>query len=200
MLSPINDILLVLLVAVLLTAALVLTTAPPPHERAWMWLQGVAARVVQERIEIRRVARVRIQNATNYWAQFQREVLAELGNAPQLPPIVPEPPNPTSVIPPLYLYYGAARRELASIYARGLAAHNNGAIAMFRSYGDAQTHAVRHAGREYVVFRIHSQRAYQNGIIFERNADGFTAAFIHPEYLDFHWLLADLAHRDNVAA
>ena len=198
--TPINDLLLTAIVAVMLTAAVALSTAPPPRERAWMWQQVVAVRVAHQQAEVRRNVQLRIAHATNYWAQFQREVLAELAQAPALPPAAAGAPNPDSAIPPLYLYHSTPRRNLASIYARGLEGRNQGVTFMFRNYAAAQTYAERRAGGEYVIFRVHSQRAYQNGVSFERRGDDFVADFIHPEFLDFHWLLADLAHRENLAA
>jgi len=108
-------------------------------------------------------------------------------------------PSPTSVIPPLYLYHGTRRENMASVFARGLEGRSGGWVFMARDYETARSYGSRWGG-SYVVFRVLAQQAYQNGVRFERRGGYYVAGYVHPVFIDFHWALADLAHRYGMDA
>lgn len=198
--TPLMDLLLVGIVGILLAGLVAISSIPPPRVRAWWQQQDLAARAVRLQAEVVQTVQLRIAQTTDYWQRFQQEVLAELALAPPLPPPAAGAPDPTSVVPPLYLYHGTSRGNLASIYARGLEGRTGGWAFAARDYTTAQGYGVNRGGRPYVIFRIHAQRAYQRGVRFEMRGAFYVADYIHPSFLDFHWLLADVAHRENVAA
>lgn len=167
-------------VSIVLAALIGMAGAPPPAVQAQLWQQFHTA------------------GAAQFWHAFQAEVLQELSRSPHLPPSPAGPPDPASEVPPLYLYHGTHRRNLASIYARGIEGRTHGWAFAARDYQTAQSYG-RKWGGEYAVFRILAQQAYQNGIRFESRSSYFTAQHIHPDFIDFHWTLADLANLHNAA-
>jgi hypothetical protein len=166
----------VAILATLLAAVGALASAPPQAVRARLWQQAAAA------------------STLDFWRAFQAEVMAEVARAPRLAPPPMGPPNPNSVIPPLYLYHGTRRENMASIFARGLEGRSGGWVFMARDYETARSYGSRWGG-DYVVFRVFAQKAYQNGVRFEKRGGYYVARYVHPVFIDFHWALADLAHR-----
>lgn len=140
---------------------------------------------------------VRTADVAQFWRTFQAEVLAELARAPHLPPAPVGPPDPLSAVPPLYLYHGTRRTSLASIFVRGIEGRTAGWAFVARDEGTARQYGRSRGGEEYVVFRILAQQAYQNGVRFETRGSYYVAQHIHPQYIDFHWAIADLAQRQN---
>ena len=181
-----------LIVMVILAAAIAFSTRPSAAERARLW-QQIAAEQMAQSVH----AGLPAAPLPN-WAHFQQEALAELALAPQLPPAPAGGISPGSAVPPLYLYHGTCRRKLASVFARGIEGRSAGWAFATPDYGTAQTYGRSHAGNAgYVVLRIHAQRAFQNGVHFETRGGYYVAKSFHPAFLDFHWTLADLAHREG---
>lgn len=164
----------------LLSAAFALGTAPSPAVRAALALQA------------------RTAAAARFWAAFQHEVMREMNAAPALPAPAAGLPDPTSAIPPIYLYHGTRRSNMASIYARGIQGRSHGWAFAATDYATAQSYGQRWGG-DYVVFRVLAQRAYQRGVRFERRGSYFVTRQVHPAFIDFHWALADWAHRNRTA-
>ena len=190
--SALSQVMAALVIMVILAAAVAFSTRPPAAERARMWQQIAAAQAAQN------VQPGLTTGPVPNWSHFQREVLAELARAPQLPPAPSGAISPGSAVPPLYLYHGTDRRNLASVFARGIEGRTDGWAFAASEFGTAQTYGRSGAGNAgYVVFRIHAQRAFQSGVHFERQGDYYVARHIHPAFLDFHWTLADLAHRED---
>lgn len=164
--------------ATLLAAFIALSHAPTEQERLYFWQQAQMAEV------------------SGFWRAFQAEVLAELAQAPRLAPTVATAPDPASVVPPLYLYHGTRRPNLVAVFARGIEGRNSGWAFMARDYETARQFGQR-GGGDYVICRVLAQRAYQSGVRFESRGEYFVARHIHPDYVDFHWTLADFGQRHN---
>lgn len=171
-------------------------SSPPHHAvHARMWQSALAARAVRMQQQAVQLQQEFIRQAGQHWSRFQQEVLAELSRAPNLPPPPNGRPDPTSVVPPLYLYHGTSRRNMASIYARGIEGRSGGWAFAARDYATAKSYGQGRGGRDgYVIFRIHAQRAYQQGVCFGTSHSYFITRNIHPAFIDFHWALVDMAH------
>jgi RNA:NAD 2'-phosphotransferase (TPT1/KptA family) len=85
---------------------------------------------------------------------------------------------------------------MASIFARGIEGRSGGWAFAAPDYATAQSYGRRWGG-DYVVFRVLAQQAYQAGTRFETRGGYYVARHIHPAFVDFHWALGDLAHRDG---
>lgn len=190
--TMLNAVLIAGIAAVLLAVLVAMGTRPPDHIHARMWQQAIDARRIRQQAALRQQVQLQLAHTTQYWTRFQQEVLAELAQAPPLPPAPAGPPDPASEVPPLYLYYGTDRRELPALFARGLGNHLHAQEFLARDIAAARE---RENWDGSVVVRIHAQRAYQNGVRFDRHEDGFVTPYLHPAFLDFHWALADLAHQ-----
>lgn len=170
-----------LTVATVMAAVIAIATAPPPAARAVMW------------------RRQQVATTGRFWQAFQAEVIAELARAPQIAPPRAGNPDPSSEVPPLYLYHGTHRRNLASVFARGIEGRSGGRAFAAADYRTAEGYGRRWGG-EYVIFRVLAQQAYQNGVVFQKRGGYYITRQVHPAYVDFHWTLADYAQRNHVAA
>lgn len=142
----------------------------------------------------------RAVHLADFWQEFQRDVMRALR---ETPPQVPAPAgaiDPDSVVPPLYLYHGTARRNMGSIFARGIEGRSGGWAFMARDIETARGYGRSRGGTDYVVFRVLAQEAYQQGVYFERRGSYYVARSVHPTLIDFHWALADLSYRQSRAA
>lgn len=169
----------VVALAAFLAVALTFFSAPPPAPViAAQWRQVI------------------VQGNRSFWREFQQEVLAEVQRAPRLGQAPANgAPDPTSGVPPLYLYHGTRRAHLASIFARGIEGRTGGWAFTAPDYQTAEQYGRTRGGADYVILRVLAQQAYQNGVRFERRGAYWVTSFIHPQFLDFHWTLADYAAR-----
>jgi len=184
-----SDIGLVCVTAVALTGMLTYMARPTRHLRVIMVQQAAVARA-------RQAQQAAAAIALHYWHALQQEVLAELAAAPQLPPPPQGRPSPHSEVPPIWLYHGTDRRNLGSVYARGIEGRSHGLAYAASDYQTAASYG-RRWGRDYIVLRINAQQAYMNGVAFTRNGSYWTTPRIHPAFVDWHWTLADLWHRQH---
>lgn len=167
---------------------------------ATLFAAGIAAAMAPAPA-VRSVMLQRHQRAVTigFWQAFQAEVLAELARAPQLAAPRAGAPDPSSEVPPLYLYHGTHRRNLASVFARGIEGRSRGLAFAATDYQTAEGYGRRWGG-EHVVFRVLAQQAYQSGVRFEKRGGYYVTRQIHPAFIDFHWSLADYAQRYRMAA
>ena len=189
---------LVVLIGCLLCATIVgCVSAPTVTERARMWASYRARRFAFHQEQTRQWLERRAFDVGQFWSRFQAEVVAELQHAPPAPQGTPDP---GSTVPPLYLYHGTGRANMASVFARGIEGRSGGWAFMARDYATARSYGQSRGAGNYVVFRVLAQTAYQRGVAFEKRGDYYVARSVHPELIDFHWTLADFAERQNVAA
>lgn len=161
----------------------------------------VAAALAPSAAEGRLLAQhAQARQIADFWQGFQAEVTQAVRTAAPPPQVPAGPISPNSAVPPLYLYHGTARRNMGSIFARGIEGRSAGWAYMARDVETARSYGRSRGGGDYVVFRVLAQQAYQQGVHFEQRGGYFVARSIHPVFVDFHWALADLAYRQNQAA
>ncbi len=163
--------------------------APSARQRAQHYARHAA-------LQLQQLAVHQVQVAQQSWGLLQQEVLQEVARHPRpARPALPGQPDPTSVVPPLYLYHGTARGNLAGILVRGIEGRTAGWAFSSHDYQVARSYGVSRGRQDYVIFRVCAQAAYHAGVKFDKRGEYFVAREMPPEFLDVQFTLADYAMR-----
>ena len=159
--------------------------APSAQQRAQHYARFAIQQLQQQAVH-------QVQLAQQSWGTLQQEVMREVVRHPRrTPSATPGRPDPTSIVPPLYLFHGTARGNLASIIVCGIEGRSGGWAFASHDYQVAKSYGISRGQQNYVIFRVCAQAAYQAGVKFQKQGGYFVAREMPPEFLDIAFTLAD---------